>query len=125
MKSSLSDLRSARSHAGVVDERADGDPQDTSDVIDERAQEPHVLGASDQTGLLGGFAVHRVLEGFPGRHVAARQFEGAAAVQAQQDALFTEQDRSDADGRVRFRRSGAAGSAGDARRPGRGRAGRG
>ncbi|OIJ91700.1 hypothetical protein BIV24_15735 [Streptomyces colonosanans] len=83
-----------------MDERADGDPQDTFDVVDERAQQSHVASPSDQTGLLGEFADDRVLEGFPSLHAAAGQFEGAAAVSAQQDALLAEQDRTDTDGRV-------------------------
>ena len=86
-------------------------------MIDERAQEPRVRGASDQTSFLGEFADHRVREGFPRFHTSAGRFEGAAVVPAQQDALFAQQDRSDADGRVGGRCSGAAGTAGDACRP--------
>jgi len=54
-------LRGRLSPLGV-DERADGGPQDVFDVADERAQEPHVLGASDQTGLLGEFGPQPPLE---------------------------------------------------------------
>lgn len=92
-------------------------------MIDERAQEPRVRGASDQTSLLGEFADHRVREGFPRFHTSAGRFEGAAVVPARQDALFAQQDRSDADaggradGRVGGGWSGAAGTAGEAGRP--------
>lgn len=71
-----------------MDERADGDPQDSFDVVDDGAQQFHVAGPSDQAGLLSGFANDRVLEGFPGLHASAGQFEGAAAVLAQQNALL-------------------------------------
>ncbi|KND24034.1 hypothetical protein IQ60_35460 [Streptomyces europaeiscabiei] len=77
--------------------RADGHPQDTSDVIDERTQENRILGTSDQTGLLGEFADHCILDAIPGLHSPARQFEGAEAAPVQQDALLAQQDRSDAD----------------------------
>lgn len=99
-----------------VDDRADGHAQDTSDVIDERTQEHHVLGTSDQTDLLGEFADHCILGAFPGLHSPVRQFEGAEAVPAQQDALLAQQDRSDADGRVCGWGLGVAGPTGDARR---------
>lgn len=56
--------------------RADGHPQDTSDVIDERTQKHCILGTSDQTGLLGEFADHCILDAIPGLHSPARQFEG-------------------------------------------------
>lgn len=77
--------------------RADGHPQYTSDVIDERTQEHRILGTSDQTGLLGEFADHCILDAIPGLHSPARQFEGAEAAPVQQDALLAQQDRSDAD----------------------------
>ncbi|MDF9808492.1 hypothetical protein M2436_007039 [Streptomyces sp. HB372] len=74
--------------------RADGHPQDTSDVIDERTQKHCILGTSDQTGLLGEFADHCILDAIPGLHSPARQFEGAEAAPVQQDALLAQQDRS-------------------------------
>lgn len=102
-----------------MDDRADGHPQDTSDVIDERTLEHHVLGTSDQTGHLGEFADHPIL-GFPSLHAAARQFEGVEVVPAQQDALLAQQDRSDADAdagsRMRGWDLGVPGPTGDARR---------
>lgn len=74
--------------------RADGHPQDTSDVIDERTQEHRILGTSDQTGLLGEFADHCILDAILGLHSPARQVEGAEAAPVQQDALLAQQDRS-------------------------------
>ena len=52
-------------------EGADGDPQGTLDVIDERAQRFDALGMCDQPGFLGEFADHRAFEGFPDFHAAA------------------------------------------------------
>ena len=70
-------------------------------------------GLDPAEGVVLFLSAESVFEGFPGLHAAAGQFEGAAAVPAQQDALFAEQHCSDADGRVCVWRSGAAGSAGE------------
>lgn len=51
----------------------------------------------------------------PGLHGSAGQFEGAATIAAQQDYLLADEDGPDADGRVRHRRSVAAGGG---RKPG-------